>query len=236
MEAEYTIGPILKMTAAEGMPSAFRFCRDDKKYKRILFSDVENLKSMVRVGMGKFAVKTRKDLNTLEEWKNFCQSVANGFVYAYAFDPETLEIRTAFDFPPSEKVVRFDVVGLVPEKDTKCFHFSATVIRQQEGFDDVEKEGVMIFLGAFKSADVLEWYIEFILKAAENRSLAKFLVVTDGKTTNVQKELKDDDKLHDSVLANLRPLDFEKVLVCDVKLITSSETWRSVLKLTKLRF
>ena len=236
MDEGYIMSSILKSGKDQGLPATFRFCRDDKKRGKLLFSDVDNLKALVKTTMGNVVVRSRRDLKTIADWTNFCQAVSNGFAYLYGFDKETLEVKTAFDFPPHEDVCKFTIIGMPPESNTKLFHFSAFTVRQQKNFHDIESESSIVFCGAYKAADVVEWYVSEMMKASSNRSLAKFLTITDGKTLNVHKELKDDDKLEDSLRTHLQAVSFEHLTNADVKLITDLESWRTVLKMTKLTF
>jgi hypothetical protein len=242
-EDEKILRSIIKSAQRDGMPSTFRLCRDDRKYGDVLFASVDNLKSMVRAGMGEVAIMTRKDLTTISNWIDFCQSVSNGFSYCYAVDPKgdmPLEVKTLYDFPPQCEKIGFDVVGLMPAKETLGVIFSFTSIRQEQGVPDITCGDQIVFISSYDDDYVLSLYVDFIVKSSCERSVVKAVSVMNA-TANIsevrQYEGKSDDDLRQLAIELVTKVGISGLSISTLSIMTTgSENWSFLMKNYEIEF
>jgi hypothetical protein len=242
-EDEKIIKSIIKNTQRDGMPSTFRLCRDDRKYGDVLFANVENLKSIVRAGMGESVIASRKDLTEINDWVDFCQAVSNGFSYCYAIDPTSekpFEVKTLYDFPVQCEKISFDILGLMPKKETLATIFIITSIRQEQGIPDITETNQMVFVQSYDVDFVLSWYVDFIVKASVERTLVNSVGVINA-TLNInearQYEGKNDDDLRQLLIELVTKVGIESLSVSTLNLSTSgNDNWSFLMKNYEIEF
>lgn len=244
MDSDFILNSILKSAQEEGMPSVFRFCRDDKKYGRVLFSSASNLKALIRAGMGQVGdmlVRTRKDLKSIKDWTDFCQAVANGFSYSYAVEDndDSFEVRSLYDFPPTVSKIEFNLVGLMPPQGCQGFIFMMTSIRQQEGTLDITSKSQVISVGGYKEDVVTLWFSSFILTASSERSKVTGILIQDGVDLNTTREFQEtnEDELRRTVLELWFNIKFQQLCSSTTTFLSKgTERWRFVMKMKEIAF
>jgi hypothetical protein len=234
---------IIKSATLEGMPYTFRLCRDDRKYKDVLFSDAENLKSLVRAGMSEHVIMSRKDLKTITQWTNFCQAIANGFSYAYAIDPHSeppFMVKTYHDFPPKQDRLGFDLLGLMPESGAEGWIFTMTSTRQQPGVPDITSHAQDVYIEEIALDYVLARYVEFIVSSSYERGIVQLVSIQNAALhiddTRPYTGQNDDDLK--SLLTELVTKVKIEVLCKSTLTFTTDrhETWSFVIKAYEIEF
>lgn len=234
---------IIKSAATDGMPGTFRLCRDDRKYKDVLFADVENLKSLVRAGMGEHAIMSRKDLKTINQWIDYCQAVANGFAYSYAIDPKSeapFEVKTFYDFSPKTEKIGFDVIGLMPESGAEGWIFTMSSIRQEQGVPDIRNSAQDVYIEEIALDYVLTRFVEFIISSSYERGIVKMASIQNaplGVEETRPYTGQNDDDLKGLLIELVTKVKLE--VLCKSTLVMTTdknETWSFVLKGYEIEF
>lgn len=243
MESSKTYKSILDLARKEGMPFAFRFCRDDKKFGQILFSDVKYLKSIIIVGMGENYVKTRKDLKTVADWTNYCQGISNGFSFNFAVaavGEEPLKVMSAHDFPPDVKRISFNIDGLQPSSSETGFIFIATSIRSQSDVPEFMSEEKLVVVSKYKNDFIISWMVNSIITMSAERGQVTAFTIQDGSSLNVQEQHfgKSVEDLTSALTRSFTSSNFELLFnTATITFITkTSETWLFVIKKKEIVF
>lgn len=242
-EDEKILRSIIKHAQREGMPSTFRLCRDDRKYGDILFSNVDNIKSIVRVGMGDNVIICRKDLVTIDDWINFCQAVSNGFSYCYGIDPtqETpIEVKTLYDFAPSIEKIAFDVIGIMPKKGSKGWIFTFTSIRQEQSVPEITTTLQLVLIHEHDEDYIVSSCVDFIIKSTAEKSMVNSISVTN-TTINLNETRnyngKSDDDLTQLLIELITKVEIERLSKSTLIITTAgNDTWLFLLKKYEIEF
>lgn len=243
MDDEKIFRSIVKSVHREGMPATFRLCRDDRKYGDVLFASVENLKSIVRAGMGENVIESRKDLTTVSDWTDFCQAVSNGFSYCYAIDVTTVSpfvVKTLFDFPTKCEKIEFDVIGLMPRKETSGVIFTFSSIRQEKGVPDISMGKQFISISSYAADYILSCYVDFIIASSGERNIVQAVTVT-----NITSEIhetrqysgKNDEDLKQLLIELVTKVGIETLSNSSLRIMTSgSDNWTFLIKNYEIEF